>query len=146
MDNMLVLLHYLANNHASNMLRKDEDNPYSVAYRALDVYLALSRELDTYGERVRSTGGFGFEEANQFTERLSTGFETGLINLRYGSTLQAAISFMQKYLDTQDIDKLIDACHQERKRMEREEDEEDEARAEEERQAFLKSGEAIEDQ
>lgn len=145
MDNLLVLVHYLANNHASNMLRKDEDNPYSVAYRALDSYIEISRELDTYGERIRSTGGLDWNEAKKMTEYLVTGFETGLNN-HHDTTLQAATSFVQKYLNIEDIDKLIDACHQEKKRMEREEDEEDAARAEDERQAFLASGEAIEDQ
>lgn len=148
MDDLLRLYRYLVNNRhvTENFFPAPNDsNPYDTAYRALDSYLDIERQLSYYADKVHGKGGFEFDTAKELAEVLVTGFETGLNN-HYGAALPTAINFMQKYLSSEEIDKLIDACRQEQKRMEREEDAEDEARQEEERLFMLDSGERSEDQ
>lgn len=141
MDAAFELYRYLVHNRH----RTDDNTPYNVAYRAFESYLEIDRDLSYFAGLAHAHGGFEFEQAEKLTERLITSFEAGLSD-HHGSALLAAISFVQKYIGLDDIDMLIDACHEEKKRMEREEDAEDEAREEAERLAFLESGEAIEDQ
>lgn len=142
MDDLFVVYRYLA----LNRHKTDEDNPYSVAFETLDAYVDIEREIAYYANKIRSTGGLGWGEAKKLTERILTGFEIGLLSRHHGTTLSAAIDFMQKYISLDDIGLLIEACQKEKARMIREEDEES-ARAEEEEHLFaLDSGEGIEDQ
>jgi hypothetical protein len=141
MDNLFTLYRYLATNRHLT----DEQNPYTRAFFVLDSYLEIEREIASYADIIRSTGGLQWSEAEELTQRILTGFETGL-NSHHGTTVSAAIDFMQKYISLDDIDDLIEACKHEQARMQREEDEESEARADEERQFLFDSGRRIEDQ
>lgn len=128
MDDLFVVYRYLAlNRHRTN-----EDNPYNVAFQALDSYVDVEREIAYYASKIKSTGGLSWDEAKKLTERLLTGFETGL-NRHHGTTLSTAIDFIQQYISLDDINKLIEACQEEKARMIREEDNESADRAEEER-------------
>ncbi len=145
MDDLLRLYRYLVTNrHATDDMTNGE-NPYNTAYRALDSYLDIERELSYFADKVHTGGGFEWDAAKQLTDCLLTGFETGLMN-QHGGALSAAIDLMQKYLSSEEIEQLIDACRKEQKRMEREEDAESEAREEEKRLFLLESGEMSEDQ
>ncbi|SRR5579884_115486 len=141
MDDLFVVYRYLTNSrHTTN-----HQNPYTSAHRTLDSYLEIEREIASYANKIRTTGGLQWSEAEKLTEQILTGFETGL-NSHYGDVLSTATNFMQKYLSLDDIADLIEACKHEQARLQREEDEEDEARVEEERQFLLDSGRMIEDQ
>jgi hypothetical protein len=119
MDNLFIVYRYLAlNRHRTN-----DDNPYNVAFRAFDSYVDMEREIAYYAGKINSTGGLMFEDAEKLTERLITGFETGLNN-HHGATLATAIDFVKKYISLDDIGKLIEACQEEKARMIREEQEE----------------------
>lgn len=141
MDDLFVVYRYLAlNRHKTN-----EHNPYNVAFETFDAYVDIEREIAYYANKIRSTGGLGWDEAEKLSERILTGFETGL-NRHHGTTLSTAIDFVQKYISLDDIGKLIEACQEEKARMIREEDDESATRAEEEHLFVLDSGEGIEDQ
>ncbi len=144
MDNLFVVYRYLA----LNRHKTDERNPYNVAFDVLNSYADIEREIAYYANKISSTGGLSFDEVEKLTERLLTGFEIGRIG--HDTPLLAAIDFVQKYityisLDGDDIDKLIEACQQEKARMIREEDDESALRAEKKRLFVLDSG-GIEDQ
>src|ERR1022692_4852360 len=119
MDDLFVVYRYLAlNRHRTN-----ESNPYNVAFQAFDSYVDMEREIASFAGKIKATGGLGWEEAEKLTERLLTGFETGLNN-HHDTTLAAAIDFVRKYISLDDIGKLIEACQEEKARMIREDDEE----------------------
>jgi hypothetical protein len=122
-----------------------EGNQYNVAFKPFDSYVDIEREIAYYAGKIKSTGGLSWDEAEKLSERILTGFETGL-NRHHGTTLSAAINFVQKYISLDDIGKLIEACQQEKARMIREEDDESATRAEEEHLFMLDSGRGIEDQ
>lgn len=138
MDDLFVVYRYLTNSRHTT----DHQNPYNIAHRTLDSYLEIERAIVYYANKIRTTGGLQWSEAEKLTEHILTGFETGLNN-HHGEVLSAAINFMQKYISLDDIGDLIEACKHEQARMQHEEDED---RAEEERQFLLDSGSMIEDQ
>ncbi|HZT98088.1 MAG TPA: hypothetical protein VFA10_00415 [Ktedonobacteraceae bacterium] len=138
MDDLFVVYRYLTNSRHTT----DHQNPYTIAHRALDSYLEIECEIASYANKIHTTGGLQWSEAEKLTEHILTGFETGLNN-HHGDVLSAAIHFMQKYLSLDDIGDLIEACKHEQARLQREEDE---ARAEEERQFLLDAGSMLEDQ
>ena len=117
MDDLFVVYRYLTNNRHMT----DDQNPYTIAHRTLDSYLEIEREMAYYANVIRTTGGLDWDEAEQLTERLLAGFETGL-NTYHGDVLRAAQSFMQKYISSGDIGELIEACKHEQARMQREEE------------------------
>lgn len=141
MDDLFVVYRYLA----TNRHRTDEHNPYTIAFRTLDSYVNVERDIASYANKIRTTGGLQWSDATKLKESLLTGFETGL-NTYYGDPLSAAIAFMRKYIDLAEIETFIAVCKGEQARMQREEDEESEALEEEERQSSLDSGSMIEDQ
>jgi hypothetical protein len=104
-DDLFIVFRYLALHRS----RTDEYNQYNVAFEALDDYVNILPEISHYAERISKTGGLDWDEAEKLTERLLTGFETGL-NRHYGTTLSTAISFVQKYLASDDIEKLVSFC------------------------------------
>jgi hypothetical protein len=120
MDDLFVVYRYLTHSRHTT----DHQNPYNVAHRALDSYLDVEPEIAYYANRIRTTGGLTFEEAEKLTERIVAGFETGLNNY-HGETLPAAIDFMKKYISLDDMPELIDACQQEQSRMQHEIEEEE---------------------
>jgi hypothetical protein len=116
MDDLFVVYRYLA----LNRHRTDESNPYNVAFHLFDDYVATEREIAFYADKIVSTGGLSWEEAEKFTERLLINFETGLNN-HHGATLTTAIDFVKKYIALDEINKLIEACQEEKARMIRDE-------------------------
>src|SRR5712692_8270694 len=117
MDDLFVVYRYLA----LNRHRIDEHNPYNVAFETVDAYVDIEGEMAYYANKIRSTGGLNFDEAEKLTERLLIGFGTGL-NRHHGTTLLATIDFVRKYISLDDIGKLIEACQEEKARMIREQD------------------------
>jgi cobyrinic acid a,c-diamide synthase len=141
MDDLFIVYRYLVlNRHRTN-----DDNPYNAAFRAFDSYVDMEREIAYYAGKISSMGGLDFEDAEKLTERLLTGFETGLNN-HHGTTLATAIDFVKKYISLDDIGKLIEACHEEKARMIREDDDESAARDEALHFYRLDSSEGIEEQ
>src|ERR1022692_796126 len=123
MDDLFVVYRYLALNRNSENLsptyKDGKDNPYNVAFQTIDAYVDMEREIAYYANKINKSGGLAWTEAEHLTERLLSGFETGLIN--YNETaLATAIGFMKKYIALDNINKLIEACQEEKTRMIRE--------------------------
>jgi len=142
MDTLFTVYRYLV----QNKNRNDEHNPYNIASRTLDAYLDIERELRFYANKIQTSGGLCWEDAQDLTEKMLIGFETGL-NQHHGTALLTAIAFAKVYLSPEGIDKLIEACQKEKTRkIQHEEDQENADKEEEKRLWELDSGQLIENQ
>jgi len=126
MDSLFTLYRYLVNNRHQS----DHKNPYNVALQTLENYLDMERSLATYADKIRQTGGLDFADAEKLTAHLEHGFETAIL-LAHESAPKAVAQMVCRYIGLSEIDEVIEACQEEKARMEREEREESEASEEE---------------
>lgn len=119
MDDLFTVFRYLATNRNAT----DKQNPYSIAFSALNDYIETQSEIAFYAKKIRDTGGLTWDEANALTEHILIDSEVGLIK-HHGSPSAAAIRFIERYVSLEKIGELIESCQQEQARMQREEDEE----------------------
>jgi hypothetical protein len=108
MDDLFTLYRYLARNQHG-----EEDNPYVVALHTLEPVLDLLAELESTGSFIRDQGGIEWLRASAITEKIIESYKSGLC-LHADSSLEAVKDFASTHISLDEIDKLIDALHEQK--------------------------------
>ncbi len=113
MERLFKLYRYLAQSKHT-----DPQNSYTVAYHALEAFLDTLSELEYWGEHVHDHGGFGWEEADRLTGRLTEGFKAALCVIS-GDAVKAIHAFTESHLALDDYGVLLQLIKQSKEEAEK---------------------------
>lgn len=94
-DALFALYRYLSRNQD----HKDENNPYTVAWRRLDALLGIQKELDYWGRYIIDYGGINWEDADVIKDRIIQGCKTVLCEASDGSSAKALVDFAATHVN-----------------------------------------------
>lgn len=89
MFNLFMLYRYLSKSRDL----QDPTDPYTMAYQALEQFVKILDQLESWGESVRTEDSLEYEDTQTIHDLIMRGHKTALCELNDGSSAKALLDF-----------------------------------------------------
>jgi len=118
MSELFTLYRYLVRSQD----RRNDDNQYNQALRALEPVLDLITELEAWGKNIEEGGGIDWDDAQTITDRIAAGHRAALCAFADGAA-NAIIVFAAEALPLQGYDRVIEVLKEQQEKEKKLEEE-----------------------
>lgn len=123
MSALFTLYRYLAQNQDTS----DEGNPYSDTLRALEPFLDMLTELESWGKNIANYGSLDWDEALIVTDKIINGHKAALCAKHNNDAVATLTDFAMSHVDLEKVGDLIAALQKEKEAEEKARKEAEEA-------------------
>jgi hypothetical protein len=112
---LFTLYRYLVHNQD----KSDESNPYTHALHALESFLNILIELDTWGKDIANYGGLEWDEGTTITDTIIDGYKTALCAIHNNDAVATLTDFATSHVGLEKFGDLIAALQKEKEAEEK---------------------------